>query len=1220
VPRDIQSIPITFSNTGIVLKSSPDEIPITAYKALINVQTDRENTVSVRHGFARLNNGLPSPPYAFYFLKDQNGRQWRYAITGNQLYVAPVLNPGNPAIWPLILGNDFGAVVGGSGLSAGVDPRPFWTTYSLSGYEMKPYMFMADGTQFLKHSGGLGNATRIGIPKPVNPITSITLEPATLVDIELFENYLDWTVDNSIVAQVSPGEVGDGISIKITGDKTVGGAYKSITVGGYPTIIDLDVLDVDGIIEMWMQFPDDTSALNCSEIVVTFGLSTTIGDTGFQTRFEKSVSPSAFEAASQVGSTGRTETYDTAVPGSGDSLAYRRVGDEEYIDPGDYNQVNQFNTGQPTEMRPGTGIWNRIRVKKSEFTRAGESALTNPLLNWDTVAAIRIDIKNIDSAIGSKDCTIYFDDFTYLRTGRLIGIDYQWVYTYYNSLTGIESDYADPIGVPYPGAEYDQYRLTFPACPAITPPLADPDTIRIYRLGGTLAQYQLVEEVAYTPGIVPPDYIDDKADSILGIVLETDNQLPPDNVKGVVLYDDRLFTWGGSVTPITGPAVLEPPNRLRFSKGVRIEEFPVDNFLYVGTGAEEIQNCIEYDGELFVFTLTRVYRVIGSNGVYRALSTSVNQGLKSPHALAKGIRSIYMYAYDGIYEFPSGRKISEVINPIFFGQTTNEIPPVAAGREYQTAMAFWNSKVYFSYPRTSDPDITNDGILVWDTIYERWHFYLYGAQDLFMEPENNILVGGNLTQWDSIVAGLPSNFHYSGAWPMVLESGFADQCQPPDNFRGIFWVVDTKDYDLGMPDQEKRFFDFVVDADTQGEQLNIEVALDIPNSDTTALLPPYESIGIVQTIGRQRTVLPTPLGEGNSVLAVRVALRILAQTHPSATASTRLFKVTHRILPEPLRHRTFVTDWSDYGSPGPKYWRELWVELDTFGQALDSIEVQTDQGIGQVISPVPAVTGQTRLFFGLLPDIRGTLARLKFVPRGGNEVKVYTHSFQFIPEPPLVNAFQTPWSNEGWPYPKLWKEVILDVDTNLTPTDFNFWVDNKIVDTFSVKTNGRERVTHSLPKDIFGKLGRITVNEPMFDPTCCTIQGIRPYNTEFVTDKEPADVTFSDSYDQLFSYDRLKVIRKFWVAMKNPDCDVTMQIYVDEVLKTTKIIPQDQRATGFSKRRIDVESAIKGRLIRIFFSGVFPFQLYWERSEWEIKDCNAEDGYRRERMIPPQTM
>jgi hypothetical protein len=1254
MPRQIQSIPVTFANTGIVLKSAADEIPITAYMALVNVFTDRENSLTVRKGFTRLNDGLPSGnfPCSAYFLRDINGRQWRYAVANGTMYVAPVEAPGDPAVWPLAYGTNFQPIPGGTGLSTASDPRPIWANYTLIGLEYKPYIFMADGTVFLKHKPGDGTtadvfaARRVGIPKP-EPLVDVALADNNQVLVEDFDDKTLWTADSSSLTTEGGWDGltnALGIQLATPGDDKVFGAYKAITAAGYPQVLDMDLGDPNGVIEIWVRFANEEAALNCQEITLAFGLSETVGDISFSTRYEKAIKPSEFEAAAQPGSAGRTASYNTSMPTANTDLNYRNArrnyGDDSNV-PSDirtarpasnqgwvedpsiyYDPKDQFTTGQPVSLRPGGTVWNRIRISKTDFTRVGESVLTAPLLDWQNVSAIRIDIKTIETCVGGKTCWAIFDICNVID-GKLYGIDYKYAITYYNSKTGTESDYSDPVTADKP-VESGQFDLTFPICPDTTPPKADPDKIRIYRQGGTSQYYRkLPDEIDYTPGAVPAVYRDNNPDSDQGDVLNTDNQLPPDGVKGCIMWDDRLWVWGGRYTTEDGTVVEEPPNRLRFSKAVTVENFPVQtNYVYVGTGSEQIQNCLEHDGELFVFTLTKVFRIVGSSGVYRAVGTAVNQGLKSPHGLTRGVRSVYMHSYDGIYEFPSGRKISEVINPVFFNETSNQLPPIYLGRESETAMGFWDNKVYFSYPTTPvSSGLGNDVTLVWDTIYERWHWYMYGAQDLFTEPENNILVGSNLVQWDQVLDGDFSGQHFSGPWTMRLENGYADQCNDPEGFRGIFWAVDTKDYDLGMPDQEKRFFDFVMDADTQGTTVALQVAWDIAKPDFQDIDNPYEEVGTFQTIGRQRTILPVLLGEGDSKLATRCALRIIATTEATATGYTRIFKVVHRILPEPLRHRTFVTDWSDYGTPGPKFFRELWVEMDTFGLPLERIEVQVDQGVAQVLTPIAGVSGQQKLYFGLVPDLRGTLARLKFVPSGDNEIKVWDHNFQVMGEPPQINTIQTPWTHEGWPYPKLWKEVLLDIDTAGLPMHFSFWLDGKVKENFTVQTlNGRERVTYSLEKDSFGKLGRLTLNEDFYDFNCCLPQGVRFYGVEYVIDKDPADVSFSDSYDYLWSFPRLKVLRRFWISIKNPDSDVTMEVYMDETLKHTEVIAAEPRSTGFSKRRIDLESAIKGRLVRVIFSSTFPFQLYWERSEWELKDLNTEDGYRREQMVPPQTL
>jgi hypothetical protein len=1118
--QDIRSVAITFANTGIVLRTVPDELPITGYKALINVITDRENSISVRKGFDRLNDGLPSAPYSIFYLKDMNGYQWRYCIAGGKLYVAPVEDPESDLIWPLNQHTHFQAVIGGSNLSAEPDPRALFASYTLIGREIKPYSFMTDGTAFIKHSGGATSATRIGIPRPTHEMTVSANTGEVTQNIEDFETAGSWTLDNATVAaSTPPTEIISTNALKVitTGDGATGSIKKAITVGGYPVVANLGIT-ADKTIELWVKFTDEEASLNLSQFVISFGLSHIAGDITFQTRYERAFVPSSFQAATIGGSGGRTITYTGSTPESvldiifGKVLYDRDQGAElltylrnnGFLDayPSDLPTLDPIyirgllankyglvwdpenptfgdprdNTGEPTVLPPSAGVWIRQRINQEEFKRVGRDALTAPDLNWTTVTAIRIDCSMIAVAKGGKTLNLEFDNCVLLTTGQLFGWDYQWAYTFYNSKTNTESDYSPAVAVPAPGAQYDSYTLTIPTLPSTTPPKANPDFVRLYRMGGTVTQFQLVDiEIPYVAG-TSPVVTDDQADALLGQPLEVDNQLPMNAVSGIELYDDRLWTWGGYYTSDDGLLIPEPPNRLRFSKAVRVEHFPAGNYIYVGTGSEQIQRVMENDAELFVFTLTRVYRVIGSGGAYRAVTTPVNQGLKSKFGIIRGLRSLYMHAYDGVYEFPSGRKISEPINQVFFGQRLNDIDPISIGRETECCMGFWDSKVYFSYPANQNIEIKNNRILVWDTIYERWHYYLYGAYCYFTEPENNILIGGTIVSSDDAIEPSedPTDYRYSGAWPMQLEMGYADHCQ--EGYLGIYWAVDTKDYDLGAPDQEKRFIDFVLDVDTQGVPVLFEAAFD------DAM---YDPIGVVQTAGRERVILPVLRGEGESKLAVRCQIRIIATTSASSIAATRLYKIAHRILLEPQAHRTFVTDWSDYGNPGSKFLRELWLELDTFGKTLASLEVQVDGQIAQTFTDIVA-NGRHQIFRAMDPDLRGRLIRLKFIPSGDALVKIWSHDFKVIPEPPEIENIQTSWSDEGAPNQrKRYRKMIVEAD-NVGPSGLTVdaQVDNASVSITStginVSEHGRTEYVFSFEPDTVGILWRalITVNDP----------------------------------------------------------------------------------------------------------------------------------------------
>jgi hypothetical protein len=1441
--REIQSIPIVFANSGIIIKSSSDEIPITAYKMLSNAQTDRENSVSVRKGFTRLNSGLPAPPYSSYFLRDFQNTQWRYAITNGQLYVAPVTAPNDASIWPIASGSDFGSIIGGENLSSATDPRALWATFALQGTEMRPYVFMADAKAFLKHSGGTDSARRVGIPMPQNAITN-SIRIATIDQlIENFDDVSLWAGGDSTQTSAAdypsiwyygPGTqssrwyfakysfvldddsetfcsaanapeyiprlktakmfwkkskvdyealpaahptpwFGSGSGAGPFNDATyadipLGARVHEVRIGAGSKIDRIQVIwqTADGTLvdgpshggpggSIYHFILDDdeyitefkgrygSTYIDTLTIVTNKRESRVYGtddgnhDYSILMPVEESLrSPClvGFNGASNHGGDGtfcltgigfvvRWNTYDDTSTAPGNAVGWNlyvgptsdsvvKVNDDpislgtimvepqggfEYssIEPllpntGDisndpsgetssalkmslngaaktgnaikvitndisYPIVKDLGVSDPEEsfkisikfadadsqdnclkLRlkfvisdiPGDtggkykyyayaditdvsgstpGVWFQYQLFKSDFSFKNNSGSTLADLDWSTVTAVTVEVFTTDPISGSGDCIVSFDDLIYSPKGKLNGSDLQWVYTFYNSLTDTESDFSDTFANNLGALTNEQVQLNFPATPYTTPPMANPDKIRIYRMGGTLNSFQKVGEIDYVSGF-PFTWTDNVDDTSAGDLLEEDNQLPPEQVEGVEIWDNRLWTWGG----IMLDGIAEPLNRLRFSKGTRIEHFPSDNYIYVGSGNERIMRVLEHDGELFIFTITKVYRIVGQDGSYRAQSTAVNQGLTNKFCACRGTRGLYMRAYDGIYEFPNGRKISEPINQVFFGETVNGIEAIAAGREPEEAMAYGDSKVCFSYCATADLAVRNDRMLVWDTQYERWSWKIYGAQNLFAEPETNFLIGDNLTQWYGVVPGVPVTVRQSGNYPMRLDNSNGDECVNALGYPvtyGIPCIIDTKEYDLGYPDQEKQFIELIVDADTQGYPVVLQASFDGGE---------FEPVGTIQTVDRQRIAFPLILGEENSRMAVRMSVRLTFESDPNADASTRIYKIVHRILIEPPRHRTFVADWDFCGNPGPKYFAQFWVEMDTFGHPLDKIEIQVDHAVIKTITENITADGRRKFYYGLGIDQRGILARPKFFTDGDWEVKVYDFGFEVIPEPPLLNSIQMPWSDNGMPYRKLWKHVELDIDTEGKLIEVNFWLDNQIYHTFQISADVRQKIIHSFDSESFGKIGRLTIDVAALG-TDGLPQGVRLYGTPgFVTDPRNPDVTLADSFEQVLTYERKKILKQMFYVVENPNADVDLTIYIDNVLKDSYTIPANGAIyPKLTIRRMDFPGGYKGKYFRFIFSSSQAFEIDWNRSQIVLRDVNTEETHRRPRLEPPTT-
>jgi hypothetical protein len=1332
-------------NQGILLKSSADEVPLTAYSALYNAFTDRENTLTIRRGWARIGTTIHDDNAPNGYLKASSG-SYRYARSGDN--------------W--VRANIAGDYVS---IASGLSGNPAITTIANLG--VSPYIFLADGTKFLKDYG-IGNASPVGLDLPTVSLTAAKASVTGLdyVNIENFSSGIGlWSVSTlagggtGSQSQVS-GYTDNALRVTASAASTVVRSKKNM---------DLDLgADDDLTIQIYCKWPTDTDATN----VRSFSLKFSLGDTNFTTTYEKTFSSHPMQTAIT------SNTYPNITLEAARQLMQNNV---SFYDSQDkwqkllqarrdaYQQTNQF---AAANVPVGSGVWNQLRVKKSDFIRKGISLATNSALTWANVKAVGIELITNTTGAGSVD----IDLIAYRSKGQITGSNMAYTFTYYDSSTDTEGDYADITEVPIPGADGDQFAITF----TDTPP-SNATHRRLYRMGGLVEQFQLVDEI----DISTLSYVDNLPDLSLGDALNVDNQDAPGVPDGVVAYDNRLFIWG-----VSG----EPGNRLRYSKRNKVENFPTDYWIPVGPGSETIQSCVDYDGELYIFTLTNVYRLIGTDeNSYRVISTQINIGLVSPFGLARSITALYMASQDGIYEFPSGKRISEAINPLWRGQIVNGISPVDTDLLGSIALAYFNQRIYFSYQENASSD-GNDKTLVYDLGYERWHLYGYGVTEFYPEPADTevekeaMLLGG-------VLLGDPSSSQ--GSYIHVLDYGTVDHQLV--GVRGVTWNMTTKELDLGAADSEKQFIDLVVDMDTGNSDVLVQYALDLGSLDTAS--PSYTTLGTItgNANGRSQYILPFPDTTANSVYGRRIVIKLSGTTSTSATLNSQLkiFKIIPRFLVEPVRHKSFVTDWADEGNASDKIWRELHIEYNSYGAAptikleVDGAEVYSftgtavsyrkkfyysfpvtadmigtmarikldmgsneikvydyaitsipvanpvttfetawsDEGAanifkrfrkvvvevdnisGGTITVTPEIDGvqktpfnitasgrqeyvysfpadttgylwritvsttTTMRFYGAkveaLPDpthgttyesawsIEGTANRKRFrdilldVDTQGQNITltpwvdgtaltpftvntatrqtvilslpvdttgilcritsssssfhtIYNHSFTYTEEPHFSTIKETVWTDESWPYDKLWKHVLLDVDTQGQDATVEFWLDGVVSKTWTVNTSSRALLTHSLGQDVIGKLARITVD------------GVETqlFGAKFAFDQEPPDITVADSYEQTFGYDGWKLLKRIYCAIKAPST-VTIQVYADEVLRDTVTVQSDL-TSGYAKVRVDLNAAIKGKLYRFVFTSSESFKLYWEKSQVEMKPQNTNDGWGLYKFNPPQ--
>jgi hypothetical protein len=182
-----------------------------------------------------------------------------------------------------------------------------------------------------------------------------------------------------------------------------------------------------------------------------------------------------------------------------------------------------------------------------------------------------------------------FEVFTYnvgVYAKKEILTAVSYVYTLYDSVTGVESVPSDPSNelILGPGYSVDISNMSF---------VYTADTIRIYRIGPYTTEYVLIAEIApaatYNDNIVVNEEIGDLLDS-------QQYEQPPITAFGLEYYNTMLFMCDGS--------------ELRFSIPGQPEYWPAVNSINFG---QPLTGLLAFNGGLLVFLETETHIVTGDD-------------------------------------------------------------------------------------------------------------------------------------------------------------------------------------------------------------------------------------------------------------------------------------------------------------------------------------------------------------------------------------------------------------------------------------------------------------------------------------------------------------------------------------------------------------------------------------------------------------------------------
>lgn len=435
----------------------------------------------------------------------------------------------------------------------------------------------------------------------------------------------------------------------------------------------------------------------------------------------------------------------------------------------------------------------------------------------------------------------------------------------------------------------------------------------------------------------------------------------------------------------------------------------------------------------------------------------------------------------------------------------------------------------------------------------------------------------------------------------IFTYSFVKEDYPPD----IVPFTEWRDYSNPY---EKYFQQVLLDVDTGGYPIPVTVEGDGVAKQTVTVT----STGAT----RDQVLTLSP-----SISARKVRLK--CGTIP-AGGKFQLFSHDFVWLPAdrgPVHH-TF--DWDDLGWPYDKKLKNVVLEYDTSGTTTTML-MDTLTGIeGTTInlavqSFVLSGAGRSKQQF-LIPDSQ-IVKMIRIRAQADNVVfKHWDYKFDKIDYPPEKIA-ATEWDDLGYPCDKIFRELILDVDTGGVNAEVKIQLDG---DTYFTTTNvltsvnDRHRII-TLPSDCIGKRVRIA-------PTAGTGGKFQMFSIKWNWIPEPCAVVHWDSYEQAFGYNGWKFIKQNWVEYQCP-VSVTFKVYTDDnQLLHSEVLPaHDHR--DIERFYLPAISALevlnKSKIYRFTMDSCdecIPFKLYRDgtRVEWMPFGADQRQAYQQAHLWEPQ--
>ncbi len=407
--------------------------------------------------------------------------------------------------------------------------------------------------------------------------------------------------------------------------------------------------------------------------------------------------------------------------------------------------------------------FNVLAAPKSMFARVGSTAGKN----WSTVKAIRLTV------IGSATITTGFKTIVVQGgTTRPLTGKYKYRYVFVRNASNYQIKSK-------PSAVSSEIELKSQNC-AVTIPTgalsamdSQVNEIWLYRLGGTLDYWY---RVATTTDVADPvsitDGMSDQEALILGLKLEIDNDVPPDDIIGIEgLHFDRMFALTST--------------KLYPSRKLNPDSYAAGQVITICGNDETAYWVVKHGQELLVGTSRDIYRIPGSGDELTDGSldfAKIPLGIGNPpisSAIAREGESLIYLAADGwrVFLGSNSQPVRGDLDLLWRGYTRHGVSPInisSSSARFRAALA---GGIFTALTPEGAHTSSSSVLHRLNVVLQRWyrHTYTPAWRSIYREPDGTLIAGdssGFVWQLDI------GNQDAGSDIPVVLWSGLDDNDQP----------------------------------------------------------------------------------------------------------------------------------------------------------------------------------------------------------------------------------------------------------------------------------------------------------------------------------------------------------------------------------------------------------------------------------------------------------